>query len=512
MAVLGLLGWGAYAYYWPTGNATMTDITAPAARGDLLVLVTERGELESSKTEEARCEVEGRQIKIIEIVPEGSQVTKGQVVVRFDTEELTRNYAEQEIKLKQAEGKAKAAKEELEVQKNKAAGDTAKAELALELAVLERDKYFGNEAQGFKGEYQVEEDDRKGAIALARRDLDEAVEKLNYYQTFVKKGFGTPEQLKLKEADVEQKRYLLNRDEAKLMVLQKITRYKQEKELNGKAQEAERELARSKGSGAAAIAKGDSELEAAQITAKLEKTALERLKKQLDNCTVKAPQDGILLYDKRYYWDTASRIQPGAVVHYQQPLISIPDLTRMQVKVKIHESMVKKIAKGQPVEIRIEAYPKKVLHGKVENVATLADSQGPWDERGVKEYVTMVTIDDLPADAGLKPGMTAEVQVRVAHYSKVLLVPVQAVCERDGQHFAYVAGPQGIERRVVTIGDNNEKFIEVKTGLAEGDRVALNARARLTAEAKAKEEAAAASSPVPPTPTTTTTTEAPKAK
>src|SRR5262249_9225393 len=151
---------------------------------------------------------------------------------------------------------------------------------------------------------------------------------------FVKKGFGTLEQLRLKEVEVLQKKHLLESKQAKLMVLEKFTLQRQTAELKAKALDAERELARTRSSNAASMAKAKSDWEAAEVTARLEKDTLDRLKKQLEQCVVKAPQDGILVYAKDRYWDPSSRIQAGAMVHFQQGLFTLPDLTQMQVKVK----------------------------------------------------------------------------------------------------------------------------------------------------------------------------------
>jgi RND family efflux transporter MFP subunit len=461
--------------------AQAREITGTVVRGMLPITVTERGELESSKSVDIRCEVQARQgaIKIVKIEPEGTPVKKGDAVVHLDTEELNRSYAEQEIKTKLAEGKARAAKEDLEMQRNKAESEIAKAQLTLTLAKLERDKYI-------EGEYKVELDKRRGEIALAKRELLEAEEKLEHYRKFVKKGFGTLEQLRYKEVDVLQKKFVLDSKEAELMVLEKFTKLSKTTELTAKAEDAERELARTKSSSAAGIAKAQSDWEASEVAGRLEKQALDHLKKQLDLCVIKAPQDGILVYSKERFWDPSSRIQPGAMVHFQQGLFTLPDLSSMQVKVKIHESMIKKIVKGQKAEIKVESYANQILHGTVEKMDTLADSRGYWDERGVKEYVTVVKIDDLPSGADLKPGMTAEVKILANELPNVLMVPVQAVAELEGEHFAYVVGA-GVERRAVKVGQNNEKFVEVRDGLAEGEQVALDARARVATEAKARE-------------------------
>jgi HlyD family secretion protein len=146
----------------------------------------------------------------------------------------------------------------------------------------------------------------------------------------------------------------------------------------------------------------------------LEKTTLDRLKKQLDNTTVRVPQDGILVYSKERWWDESSRIRAGAVVHFRQGLFALPDLSQLQMKVKVHEAMVKKIKPGMSAEIRIDAYGGHVLRGSVENVATMASNDGFFGG-SVKEYETLVKLLDVPEDAGLKPGFTGEVKILVSN-------------------------------------------------------------------------------------------------
>jgi multidrug efflux pump subunit AcrA (membrane-fusion protein) len=97
-------------------------------------------------------------------------------------------------------------------------------------------------------------------------------------------------------------------------------------------------------------------------------------------------------------------------------------------------------------------------------------------------------LDDLPENAGLNPGMTAQVKILANELPDVLLVPVQAVAEKEGKHFAYPCKFGGVDRREVDVGDTNEKFVEIKSGLDEGEKVALDARSRLTAETKASEK------------------------
>jgi len=442
--------------------------------------VTEHGDLESSKTVDVRCEVEGYQNKIVTILPEGIQVKKDQVVVTFDSDQLQRSYDDQKVKWQQAVGKAKMAVGELTVQKSKADTDTDKAKTAAILALLDLEKYL-------PGDYKVSLEEGKGDIEMAKKDLQEAQDDLEKYRKFYKQGFGTLETVHTKETIERNKDFVLKSKVAKLNLLENWTKKRTLKELEAKKRDAEGEARRTEASGKAAVEKAQNDLEAAQVTERLEKSTLDRLKRQLDNCVVKAPQDGILVYAKDRWYDDSARIRAGAVVYFRQGLFSLPDLSQLQMKVKVHEAMVKKVKKGLKAEVRFDAYAGHVLRGTVQSVATMASNEGFFD-RSVKEYETIVKIDEVPAEASLKPGFSGEVRIEVTNLPNILVVPVQAVGQKDRLHRCYVVHGKSVEPREVELGDNNDKFVEVKSGLSEGEKVALDARARIAAELKASGE------------------------
>ncbi|MBX9579976.1 MAG: efflux RND transporter periplasmic adaptor subunit [Gemmataceae bacterium] len=471
-ALLGVLVWVGITWVLPRRGGGDV-LTATATRGALPIVVSDKGELESSESVMGRCEVEGGG-KLVSILPEGTQVKKGDSVAKFDTDVLQKGINEQEVKWETAEGKLKAAASELEVQKNKAEGEIAKAKLTLTLAKLDQEAYE-------KGEFLALLDSKKSTLELGKKDLKEAQDGLEFSRGMVKKGFYQQEQLRAKELFVEGKQAAVRQAETDLRVLQEFTKRKQEVKLKAESEDAERNLQRTIKSQDAASEKAENEVKAAKKTAEIEKKQLERLKAQLDQCEVKAPGDGILIYVKFRPWDDSSTIKPGAQLYFQQPIFNLPDLTRMKVKMKVHESVVKKVKVGLPVTMKIDALPNQVLHGKVISVATLAQSDN-WRGGGVKEYETYVSIDDLPADAGLRPGMSAEVKILVKTIPEALTVPVQAVTEVGGQHVCYVVSGDKVERREVTIGDANDQLVQVLEGISEGDRVALDARSRAAAE------------------------------
>ena len=105
------------------------------------------GELQSADAVNVVCEVEEKELKIVEMVPEGSLVQSGQVVVRLDPSEINDQLAQQQIKVTQVDAAAKADAEELKIQKNLAASAIAQAKLTLTLAELDRKKYLEGESQ-----------------------------------------------------------------------------------------------------------------------------------------------------------------------------------------------------------------------------------------------------------------------------------------------------------------------------------------------------------------------------
>jgi multidrug efflux pump subunit AcrA (membrane-fusion protein) len=89
------------------------------------------------------------------------------------------------------------------------------------------------------------------------------------------------------------------------------------------------------------------------------------------------------------------------------------------------------------------------------------------------------TIVELPADKGLKPGMSAEVEVELARYEDVLTIPVAAIVENEEGDFCWVKTIDGAQRRKLQLGDSNDVFVVVKAGVREGDEVVLNPTAYL---------------------------------
>ena len=380
------------------------------------------------------CEVQGREIKIIQLVPEGTEVKQGEIVCQFDRSEIDQNISQQQIKVEQAQSKIETTEQELAIQKNEAQSKVQEAEVEHELAEIDLEKYV-------EGDYPAEMKDLQGNIALAKMEVERTAEKLEQFQELVKKGFRTQQQLRAVEQEYEQYKNYLDRDLLKLDVKEDFERRRMVTEHTSKVAQASSKVVRARANEIAQVAKAESEFRAAKATFEVEKRQLDEYNEMAEKCTIKAEQAGVVAYANESWYDSSRQIREGAMVYFRQKVFSLPDMDNMQVQVNVHESMVKKVAVGQSAEVRLDSFPGLVLPGTVKSVAQLADSNRSWMSGGSKEYATVVTIDTMP-DEDLRPDMTAEVRIQAKVIPDALIVPVSAVAAHKGQHYAFVV-PKG---------------------------------------------------------------------
>jgi hypothetical protein len=185
----------------------------------------------------------------------------------------------------------------------------------------------------------------------------------------------------------------------------------------------------------------------------------------------------------RFRGSQSVTIEEGAMVRERQTILRLPDLAQMQVKVNVHESKVEQIEPDMRARIRIL---DRELSGTVTSVANQPEPTS-FFQASVKEYGTVVRIDGQPE--GLRPGMTAEVEILVADLKGVPALPVAAIVEQRGKFFCWVKTPAGVERRRLTLGLSNDEFVEVRDGVGEGEQVVLNPRAVISNARQMEDEA-----------------------
>lgn len=240
-------------------------------------------------------------------------------------------------------------------------------------------------------------------------------------------------------------------------------------------EEALLELIREKREAFAAVAQAEARFRTAKRRYALQLEKRADLENQVKSCVIVAQKPGLVAYggsntdyySGRYY----EAISEGAALKLGQPIITIPDMSRLGVDVKIHESHIKKVQLGQRAVIVADAVADKTLEGRVSKVAVLPDSNASRYNPSLKVYPS--TIEIAGTHEFLKPGMTAKVKIIVNELKDVLYVPVQAVFVEKDRHFVFMKNGGEYRRQPVKIGEHNDEFIQIVDGIDDGSVVAL---------------------------------------
>jgi HlyD family secretion protein len=176
-----------------------------------------------------------------------------------------------------------------------------------------------------------------------------------------------------------------------------------------------------------------------------------------------------VVYKQVFFGSEQRKPQVGDQVWANQPLLILPDISKMVVDTKIRETDIHKVERNQQVDVRVEAYPDLKLTGEVTLVGTLAQEEK--DRRGAKFFGVTILVKET--EEKLRPGMSARVEIRVQEREKSLYVPLEAVFEKEGRTFAYVASGRRAIPREVVLGPSNADFVVVEKGLGRGERVCL---------------------------------------
>ncbi len=440
-------------------------------RGPLDVVDTARGNLESQTQVNVNCEVddiEGDNIRgtpILWIIENGSQVEEGELIVELDVSSHRERLDRQILDVQQATAAQVQADVKYQNQKTQNETNRAEAKLQVELAELAL-KQFEDE---HGGTFQIDLQDIELLIQEAQAQKLIEATNLQGVEQLYDLGYrsrGELDQARLSALKAERS---LASAVAKKKEKVEYQYRKTKLELGGALQSAKRALEQVERNNDAELAQAEAALRAANDTLKKEEERLARYSKQVEKAKIYSPATGMVAYaTPRHRYE--SEIREGAHVHPRRTILSIPNLTRMQVQTSIHEARLDQVRPGLPTTVRVEAFPERAYRGVVRSVAVLPDAS-EWMSSDTKHYKTLVTIEE-DVDQ-LKPGMNAVVEIHIAHLKDVISIPVTAILQRAGRNFCLV-GAAAKELRPLELGLTNETQVEVKSGLEEGEVVVLN--------------------------------------
>jgi HlyD family secretion protein len=443
VAVIALITACSASYFIPARKARSDGEHVPKAvvrRASFDVCHIASGVAQCPQQTVVKCQLENLRIRsnrqwyftggastILEIIPNGTTVRKGDVLCTLDAseyEELARvqtlnvlsHYAEQ-----------------------------VQTDLALQAAQIALVEYReGLYVQDIKG--------MQGRVALAEAQVKLATDRVEWSERMAGKGYASAMQLANDRAALLSATLQFKKAQTELDTYRRFTAPK-----NILTLEAEIEIARKW-----------SQHETSDHQKSKDRLALYR--SLVERCTIRAPHDGFAIYASGPFREDNEKsiIEVGAPVRQNQELFYLPDLSKMQVAAMLHDTVVDRVRPGMPARVRFEGRQGTDLAGHVDLVEALPRRSF----NDVPYYACLITLDVIPP--GLLPGMTAEVEIQAGRCRDVLAVPTEAVSLDHDREVCYVIGPSGLERREITAGWFTPDLVEVTDGLNEGEFVALN--------------------------------------
>jgi HlyD family secretion protein len=435
---LVVLGLGAGAYRASLRRDPLEGLpTVVVHRAPVHARVVEDGEIESAEKTIVECELEavrfrnaGRELQasdssmIIELIPQGTEVKKGDVLCRLassDYEELVRL---QQIEYEEDVAQYRAAQLELE---------------RLELEMLEyRD-----------GTRPQTEEQLLAAITLGLANVRRQEDRLGWVEQMVRIGYMPASRLASERVNMVQ--YRLELTQARLAHAS-FVQYK-----------APAAIAQIQGQ----IDRARSELSFQKSRALRDEQDLARYREQVERCTIRAPHDGVVIYARQD--DDDVPIDLGTIVRKDQDLFYLPNLEKMEVHARLHETVLDRVRPGMPALAQVGALPGVVLEGEVVSVAPLPMQVRSRYQTDVKNYIGRIRLHSSPR--GLMPGMTAQVEILTVSRPDALVIPPAALVVEAGRRLCYIVEGSILRRREVEIGACLPDRLEVIAGLSEGERV-----------------------------------------
>lgn len=209
----------------------------------------------------------------------------------------------------------------------------------------------------------------------------------------------------------------------------------------------------------------------AEIALKNAKNSLANVEKQLENYYITSPITGTIAYKNNKLGDVISNFQSIT----SNIMVTVADSSVKKFEMEIDELDIAKVKVGQEVIITIDALEGKEYSGEVTNINTIGKAVA-----GITSYTVRVELENYPE---IYAGMNVDAEIQISSVPNVMRVPLSAV-RKGNVVYKKVADvnfqdedasvPMGYQKVKVEIGQNNSDYIEIISGLNEGDVVLID--------------------------------------
>ena len=188
---------------------------------------------------------------------------------------------------------------------------------------------------------------------------------------------------------------------------------------------------------------------------------LEELRITLGNTVITSPVNGFVA--KR-------AVDPGAFVSQNAPVVDVVDITRVRLVANVVEKDLKQITAGNPTQVQVDAFPGETFMGRIARVSPVLDPT---------TRTAPIEIEIPNGDFRLKPGMYARIGITTGMKKDALVVPTNAVVDLGGRRGVFIPREDTAVFRVVQVGLEQPKVVEILGGLTENEQVITTGSAAL---------------------------------
>jgi len=443
--------------------------TFTVMRGPLRINVVESGTIKAREQLIIKNEVEGK-TSIIYLVPEGTQVEKGQLLIELDASGLLDQKIDQQIKVQNMEAAFVGAREDLEVVKNQAQADVDKAQLAYDFAKEDLKKYR-------EGEYPNQLKEAESKLTLAKEEATRAQEKVEWSRRLFKEKYISETELEADELTLKRKELDVELAKNNLDLLKNYTHKRALAQLESDVKQAKMALDRTIRKAKADVVQAKANLEAKKAEFERQKDKLKKIEMQIEKTKIYAPAEGQAIHATSVsgggprWRGSVQPLEEGQEVRERQELIYLPTTSSAKVEVAIHEANLDKVRIGLPVKVTVDALPGETFWGKVARIAPLPDAQSAWLNPDLKVYNTDIYLEDN--SSALRTGMSCTAEIIIEQHEEATYIPIQAVLRVGGKPTVYILKGNDLEPRTVEIGLDNNRMVRIISGLEPGEVVSL---------------------------------------
>lgn len=182
---------------------------------------------------------------------------------------------------------------------------------------------------------------------------------------------------------------------------------------------------------------------------------------------ITAPSDGMIIYARNW---SGHKTRVGDYVDLWDPAIAtLPDLNNLVSETYVEEIYISKIHVGDSVRVHVDALKNKENLAIISNISNIGQDMPGYDSNVFKVFIRLT--GDI---SKFKPSMTTSNDIIIEKAQNVLVIPLVSLFSENGSQFVYLKESGKVTKRNVKIGEKNEKFALVKSGLKEGDKILLS--------------------------------------